>query len=53
MKHDTRAGVLVMHSLGKMPAYACNLVCVRCTSTALNSMHDAWFVQRGWIARPE
>ena len=45
MKHDSRAGALVMRSLGKMPAYECNLVCVCCA--ALNSMQDAWLVQRG------
>ena len=28
MKHDSRAGVLVLRSLLKMPAYARNLVCV-------------------------
>ena len=38
MKHDSRADVLVMRSLGKMPAYAWKLVRVCCA--ALISMHD-------------
>ena len=50
MKLDSRAGVLVMRSLGKMPAYAWKLVRVCCA--ALNSMHNAWFVQRGLHCMP-
>ena len=44
MKHDSRAGVLVMRFAGEMPAYACNLVCVCCSAlnTVACKMHG-WF----------